>query len=77
MTGSPAGGWVMWEARAADGRAAQLLQWALEQAIEDAQVYASADRVVVIHPVASSALASPPAELLARPAYQWEFERVR
>jgi hypothetical protein len=71
----------MWEARAADGRTAELLAWVLQTAAEPAQVYASEDRVVAIYPVNFSVtvtgLSQPPAELLARPAYQWEFERVR
>jgi hypothetical protein len=81
MTAPPSPSWVMWEARAAEGRTQDLLAWALAQAGPGAQVYISADRVVVIYPVtisaASPGLSEPPSELLARPAYQWEFERVR
>jgi hypothetical protein len=71
----------MWEARAAEGRTAELLAWVLQTAAEPAQVYASEDRVVAIYPanssITSAALVEPPGELLARPAHQWEFERVR
>jgi hypothetical protein len=77
MTGASPGTWVMWEARAAEARTEDLLGWALKQAGDGAQVYASVDRVVVIHPTSSPALPSPPPELITRPAYQWEFERVR
>jgi hypothetical protein len=77
----PVNSWVMWEARAGEGRTAELLAWVLQQAAEPAQVYASEDRVVAIYPanssVTSAGLAGAPAELLARPAYQWEFVRVR
>jgi len=69
----------MWEARAADGRTAELLAWVLDQAPADSQVYRSADRVVVIDPTGTVAarLAGPPAGLLARPAHAWDFEPVR
>jgi len=69
----------MWEARAADGRTAELLAWVLDQAPADSQVYRSADRVVVIDPTGTVAarLAGPPAGLLARPAHAWDFEAVR
>ena len=74
-------GWVMWEARAAVGRISELLGWVLEEAAEPAQVYTSEDRVVVIYPanasVTTAALAKAPPKLLTRPAYEWEFERVR
>jgi hypothetical protein len=85
VTNPVAGVWVMWEARAAEGRKAELLAWVLQQTGvqpgEPGQVYASEDRVVAIYPANSgatfAALTEPPTELLARPAYQWEFERVR
>ena len=59
----------MWEVRAADGRAVELLAWVLDQAPAECQVYRSADRVVVIDPSGTVAdrLADPPAGLLARP----------
>jgi hypothetical protein len=80
MTGPAANNWVMWEARAAEGRAGELLAWVLEAAGEAAQVYASEDRVVAIHPREGSGLSilsDAPADLITRPAYQWEFQRVR
>jgi hypothetical protein len=68
----------MWEAKAAPGRGAELLAWALEHAEPAADVYrgvAEPDRVVVIDPT-GRALPDAPAELLARPPYVWPFERV-
>lgn len=69
----------MWEVRAADGRAVELLAWVLDQAPADSQVYRSADRVVVIDPSGAirDRLAEPPDGLLARPAQAWDFEPVR
>ena len=69
----------MWEARAAEGRTAELLAWVLDQAPADSQVYRSADRVVVIDPTGTitDRLAEPPAGLLARAAQAWDFEPVR
>ena len=74
----------MWEARAADGRAAELLEWVLELAPAGSQVYRSADpdnadRVVVIDPTGTARhrLADPPAELIARPANAWDFDPIR
>src|ERR1700709_259661 len=81
VSGPASSTWVMWEARAADGRTDELLAWVLQQTSEPGQVYASEDRVVAIYPAnlseTSAARAGPPSELLARPAYQWEFERIR
>ncbi|HET6210027.1 MAG TPA: hypothetical protein VFD94_06575 [Jatrophihabitans sp.] len=69
----------MWEVRAADGRAAELLAWVLDRSPAGSQVYRSADRVVVIDPAgtARERLADPPAGLVARPAQAWDFELVR
>jgi hypothetical protein len=66
----------MWEAKAPADRTDALLAWVLAQAPAGAQVYRSADRVVVIVEVAE-AFAEPPAELVARPAHAWRFDRVR
>lgn len=67
---------LMWEAKAAQGRAGDLLAWTLEHAHPDAQVYRSAeDRVVVIDPTGTD-LPDPPADLLARPAHAWRFTPV-
>ena len=68
--------WLMWEAKAAPGQAEALLQWALDAAPEGAQVYRSADRVVIITDAVTE-LPDPPDLLMARPAYAWPFERVR
>jgi len=74
----------MWEARAADGRTAELLAWVLSRTADGSQVYRSADpdnadRVVVIDPTgtARQRLADPPADLIARPAQAWDFDPVR
>lgn len=70
---------VMWEAKAAPGRGAELLAWALDHADPAAAVYRGAtepDRVVVIDD-AGLRMPEAPAELLARPAYVWPFERIR
>ena len=66
----------MWEAKAADGQADALLAWVLARAPEGAEVYRSAERVVVIA-AAPVVLEDPPAALMDRPAYGWEFDRVR
>jgi hypothetical protein len=67
---------LMWEAKAADGRAAELLAWVLEHAAPGADVYKSPDaRVVVIDPN-DHALPEPPAELLSRPPHAWHFTPV-
>jgi hypothetical protein len=67
---------LMWEAKAAPGRAEELLAWTLRHADPDAQVYRSADdRVVVIDP-GDTALPDPPADLIARPPHAWRFTPV-
>jgi hypothetical protein len=75
------GSWLMWEAKAAPQRVADLLAWVLDHAPTSGQVYRSADRVVLIIEAPAEALiaaiADPPGDLLARPAYSWRFERVR
>ena len=70
-------GWLMWEAKAPDGQADALLVWALDHAPEAAQVFRSADRVVLITQGSVADIPDPPADLLARPPYVWPFERVR
>jgi hypothetical protein len=82
----------MWEVRAADGRADELLAWVLSRTAAGSQVFRSAPgaegegpdggepaRVVVIDPTgtARQRLADPPAELVARPAHAWDFDPVR
>jgi hypothetical protein len=71
------GEWLMWEAKAAPQKNGALLAWVLDHAPTAGQVYASADRVVLIAPAGADAITDPPADLLARPAYSWRFERVR
>ena len=66
----------MWEAKAADGCTDALLTWLIGVAPQAAQVYRSADRVVLIAE-GLDAVADPPEELISRPAYAWSFERVR
>jgi hypothetical protein len=68
---------LMWEARAADGRADELLAWVLDAA-PLGEVFRAADRVVLVVDVAASdAVPEPPPDLLARPAHAWRFSRVR
>lgn len=69
---------VMWEARAAEGRLADLIEHVRAHAVPAAQIYRGADgppRVVVIDPTGTGISDVPP-ELLARPAHQWAFEPV-
>lgn len=69
---------VMWEARAAEGRLAELIEYVRAHAAAAAQVYRGADgppRVVVIDPTGAGISGVPP-ELLARAAHQWAFEPV-
>jgi hypothetical protein len=66
----------MWEARAAAGETDALLEWLVGQAPEAAQIYRSADRVVLIAEMPLT-FADPPEALVARPPHSWEFERVR
>jgi hypothetical protein len=67
---------LMWEAKAAEGRADDLLAWVREHAVPSAQIYRSADeRVVVIDPTDTD-LPDPPADLLARPAHAWRFTPI-
>ena len=67
---------LMWEAKAADGRADELLAWTLQHAAPDAQIYRSGDqRIVVIDPTDTD-LPEPPADLLARPPHAWRFTPV-
>lgn len=67
---------VMWEAKAADGRAEELLGWVLEHADPAAEVYRSADGRVVVIDHNGRQVAEPPVHLLGRPPHVWSFERV-
>jgi hypothetical protein len=68
---------VMWEAKAAPGRGAELLAWALEHADPAARIYRgrAEDRVVVIDE-SGRGLPDPPGELVARAPHVWPFERI-
>lgn len=67
---------VMWEAKAAAGRGAELLAWALDHAPAQADVYRSADGRVVVIDASGNGLPDAPDELVARPPHVWRFERV-
>ncbi len=77
----------MWEARAAAGRGAELLAWALGQRLDGAPLRretfrAPQDRVLVVtwwdapYTAVLPELPEPPAELVARPPHRWRFEQV-
>jgi hypothetical protein len=69
---------IMWEVRAADGRADELVAFVLAAADPSAQVYRSAGpepRVVVIDPTGRG-IADVPSELVARPPHAWPFVPV-
>ena len=68
---------LMWEAKAARGRAAELLAWVLQHAAPDADVYESPDARVVVVDRFGHTLPEPPAELLARPPHAWHFTPVQ
>jgi hypothetical protein len=67
---------LMWEARAADRRADDLLTWVLDHASPGADVYRSADGRVVVIDATGTALPEPPADLVARPPHAWHFTPV-
>jgi hypothetical protein len=67
---------IMWEAKAADGRADELLAHVLAHADPDADVYRSRDGRVVVIDATDRGLDDVPADLLARPPHAWPFERV-
>ena len=68
---------VMWEAKAAPERSADLLAHVLAHAEPSAQIYRSRDgRVVVIDPTGRG-LDDVPPELLARPPHAWPFDAVQ
>jgi hypothetical protein len=67
---------LMWEGRAAHGRADDLAAHVLGTADPAAEVYRSSDdRIVVIDPTGRG-VADVPAELVARPPHVWSFERL-
>ncbi|MQY16455.1 hypothetical protein SRB5_66540 [Streptomyces sp. RB5] len=78
---------LMWEAKAAPDRAADLLTWARAQRLEPAPVRretftAPGERVLLItwweggYDAAVPELPDPPASLIARPVHRWRFESV-
>ncbi|MFJ7155745.1 hypothetical protein ACIQUQ_12470 [Streptomyces sp. NPDC101118] len=80
---------LMWEARAVDGRGAELLEWARAQAqvlagepLRREVFRAPQDRVLVITWWAAEfgdglpELPEPAADLITRPVHRWRFESV-
>lgn len=78
---------LMWEARAADGRGAELLAWVREQPVAGSPLRrevlrAPGDRVLVItwwdapYDAELPELPEPDGELVARPVHRWRFESV-
>ncbi|MFJ8658065.1 hypothetical protein [Streptomyces sp. NPDC093795] len=79
---------LMWEARAAQGRGAELLEWARSQVLPyEPQrreiLRAPQDRVLVLtwweaetFDAELPELPEPDAELIARPVHRWRFESV-
>ncbi|MBO8186706.1 hypothetical protein [Streptomyces spirodelae] len=81
---------LMWEAKAAPGRAPELLSWARDQHLPPSPVpcerrehfTAPGDRVLVItwwqgdYDTTVPELPDPPPALTARPVHRWRFERV-
>ncbi|MER5966613.1 hypothetical protein [Streptomyces sp. NPDC002057] len=79
---------LMWEARAAQGRGAELLEWARAQVLardpERREIFrAPQERVLVLTWWEADALDAelpelpePDAELITRPVHRWRFESV-
>ncbi|QES20331.1 hypothetical protein DEJ46_15415 [Streptomyces venezuelae] len=79
---------LMWEARAAQGRGAELLEWARAQVLAREPLRreifrAPQDRVLVLTWWEAGAfdaelpeLPEPDAELITRPVHRWRFEAV-
>ncbi|MGA4840142.1 hypothetical protein [Streptomyces sp. G45] len=78
---------LMWEARAAEGRGPELLDWARAQALAGEPLRretfrAPQDRVLVITwwdaapDAALPELPEPPGELVTRPPHRWRFESL-
>lgn len=76
---------LMWEARAVEGRGADLLAWAQHQNLAATPLrretfHAPQDRVLVItwwdapYDAALPELPEPPGELVTRPVHRWRFE---
>ncbi|MFI7277754.1 hypothetical protein [Streptomyces sp. NPDC049879] len=76
---------LMWEARAAAGRGAELLAWARSRTLAPAPdrretFRAEPDRVLVLtwwpDGTVPTELPDPPPDLLHRPVHRWRFEPV-
>jgi len=78
---------LMWEARAVDGRGAELLAWAREQELAERPLRretlrAPQDRVLVItwwdaaYDAELPELPEPDGELVTRAVHRWRFESV-
>ncbi|WP_326694204.1 hypothetical protein OG204_22875 [Streptomyces sp. NBC_01387] len=78
---------LMWEARAADGRGAELLAWARAQVLDGQPLRreflrAPQDRVLVLtwwdapYDADLPELPEPAAELVTRAVHRWRFESV-
>ncbi|MFE2594892.1 hypothetical protein ACWCOZ_27140 [Streptomyces sp. NPDC001840] len=78
---------LMWEAKAAPGRGAELLAWARSQPLPHAPLRqdllrAPEDRVLIItwwpapYQTDPPELPDPPAHLTTRPVHRWRFEAV-
>ncbi|WP_328537185.1 hypothetical protein [Streptomyces sp. NBC_00344] len=76
---------LMWEARAADGRGAELLEWARAQVLEPAPsrcefLTAPRDRVLVLtwwdapYDADLPELPEPRSEMITRAVHRWRFE---
>jgi hypothetical protein len=76
---------LMWEAKAAEGRGAELLRWVLDEGVHAVadpevrtEVFIAGDRVVVIAvgPQPPRRLPDPPEALVDRAPHAWPFTRV-
>ncbi|MCQ4082632.1 hypothetical protein NGB36_18985 [Streptomyces sp. RB6PN25] len=79
---------LMWEARAAEGRGAELLEWVRGQRLPGVRPLRSetfaapGDRVLVItwwdgsYDADVPELTDPPGELVRRPVHRWRFESL-
>ncbi|MFB8029700.1 hypothetical protein ACFQ6U_31985 [Streptomyces sp. NPDC056465] len=80
---------LMWEARAAEGRGAELLEWArartaelARQPLRDELLCAPGDRVLVLtwwdaaYDGELPELPEPEAGLISRPVHRWRFESL-
>ncbi|KOU40149.1 hypothetical protein [Streptomyces sp. WM6378] len=78
---------LMWEARAVEGRGAELLAWVRERGVAGSPLRrevlcAPGDRVLVItwwdapYEAELPELPDPDGELVARPVHRWRFEAV-